>query len=249
MSATFGGFQPEAIHFLLELALNNERTWFQARKDEYERLLKEPLEALCVALGERFEARDLPLRADARSPFRIYRDVRFSKDKSPYKTHVSASFPWAPVGSPPTPHSRTESVHRVGAYFHFEPDEFFAGGGMWHPERSVLEAWRTAVVGEAKRIHAVIDDPAFTAEFEAIDGDRLKRVPPGYPADHPDLELLKLKDLVFGRGMSDDEVLSPDLPDLLVDAFEKAVPVFRLLASLATSGERGPAAGHSGGGS
>src|SRR3990172_4761529 len=146
MTATFTGFQPEAIHFLLELALNNERAWFQARKDEYERLLKEPLEALCVALGERFEARGIPLRADARSPFRIYRDVRFSKDKSPYKTHVSASFPWAPDGAPALPRSRTESVHRVGGYFHFQPDEFSVGGGMWHPERPLLEAWRTAVV-------------------------------------------------------------------------------------------------------
>ena len=145
MANAFTGFQPEAIHFLLELALNNDRAWFQPRKAEYERLLKEPLEGLCVALGERFEARGIPLRADSGSPFRIYRDVRFSKDKSPYKTHVSASFPWEPGGAPPTPRSRTESVHHVGGYFHFEPDEGYVGGGMWHPERPLLEAWRTAV--------------------------------------------------------------------------------------------------------
>jgi uncharacterized protein (TIGR02453 family) len=83
--STFTGFRPEAVEFLAELAANNERAWFQPRKAEFERLLKEPLEALCVALDERFRARGIPLRADpAKSPFRIYRDVRFAKDKSPH---------------------------------------------------------------------------------------------------------------------------------------------------------------------
>src|SRR4051795_4259081 len=83
---TFEGFRPEAVEFLADLAQNNDRAWFQPRKADYERLLKEPLEALCVALDERFAATGIPLAADpARSPFRIYRDVRFSKDKSPYK--------------------------------------------------------------------------------------------------------------------------------------------------------------------
>ena len=234
MGAAFTGFQPEAIQFLLELRANNDRAWFQPRKAEYERLLKEPLEALCMALGERFEARGLPLRADVRSPFRIYRDVRFSKDKSPYKTHVSASFPWEPEGAPALPRSRTESVHHVGGYFHFEPDEGYVGGGMWHPERPLLEAWRTAVATEARRVHTAIDDRAFVKEFGEVDGDRLMRTPPGYAADHPDAALLKLKDVTFGRRLSDDEVLSPDLPDILADSFAKAMPVFRLLASLRT---------------
>jgi uncharacterized protein (TIGR02453 family) len=232
MATAFAGFQPEAIHFLLELSVNNDRAWFQPRKAEYERLLKEPLEALCETLGERFEARGIPLRADVGSPFRIYRDVRFSKDKSPYKTHVSASFPWAPDGAPALPRSRSESVHHVGGYFHFEPDEGYVGGGMWHPERPLLNAWRTAVATDAPRVHAAIEDRAFVKEFGEVDGDRLMRTPPGYPANHPDGALLKLKDVTFGRRVSDDEILSPKLPDILADAFAKALPVFRVLASL-----------------
>src|SRR6266550_555599 len=99
-SPTFTGFRPEAIQFLVDLTENNDRAWFQPRKGEYERLLKEPLEALCVALGERFEARGIPMRADpVKSPFRIYRDVRFAKDKSPYKTQLSAAFAWAGDGA------------------------------------------------------------------------------------------------------------------------------------------------------
>src|SRR6266571_561555 len=103
-TSTFTGFRPEAIQFLADLAVNNERAWFQARKADYERLLKQPLEELCVALDERFVARGIPLRADpARSPFRIYRDVRFSKDKSPYKTNVGASFAHIERGPDGTP--------------------------------------------------------------------------------------------------------------------------------------------------
>jgi uncharacterized protein (TIGR02453 family) len=232
MATAFAGFHPESLHFLIELALNNDRAWFQPRKAEYERLLKEPLESLCAALGERFEARGIPLRADVRSPFRIYRDVRFSKDKSPYKTHVSASFPWAPDGAPALPRSRSESVHHVGGYFHFEPDEGYVGGGMWHPDRPVLDAWRSLAVKEPERVRAAIDDRTFVKEFGEVGGDRLVRVPPGYSKDDPNAELLKLKDVTFGRRVSDEEVLSPKLPDILADAFAKAEPVFHLLAAL-----------------
>ena len=232
-AARFEGFQPEAIHFLLELSGNNDRTWFQPRKAEYERLLKDPLEALCMALGERFADRGIPLNADVRSPFRIYRDIRFSKDKSPYKTHVSASFPWVAEGHGVL-HSRgkPESVHQVGAYFHFQPDAGYAGGGMWHPERPVLDAWRALVATHPRRVHAAIDDPAFVAEFGQVEGDRLSRVPAGFRADDPNAELLKLKDVIFGRPVPDEEALSPDLPDILANAFAKATPVLRLLAEL-----------------
>jgi len=230
--ATFDGFQPDAVRFLLELRGNNDRAWFLPRKGEFERLLKEPLEALCMVLGERFAARGIPLRADARSPFRIYRDVRFSRDKSPYKTYVSASFAWAGDGAHRDPQSRTTDVHGVGGYFHFQPDEEYVGGGMWQPERPKLEAWRSLVAKDPRRVHKAIDAPAFKGPFGQLDGDRLQRVPPRYPADHPDAELLKLKDVTFGRRLTSDEVLSPRLPDILADAFAAAVPVMRLLAEL-----------------
>ena len=232
MTTTFEGFDVDAIRFLLELRANNDRAWFQSRKAEYERLLKEPLEALCMVLGERFAERKIPLRADARSPFRIYRDIRFSKDKSPYKTHVSASFGWAGDGAPKDPQSRTAEVHGIGGYFHFQPDEEYVGGGMWQPERPRLEAWRALVSREPARVHKVIDAPAFKKAFGAVDGGRLQRAPAGFPADHPEAELLKLKDVTFGRQLTTDEVLSPRLPDVLADAFATATPLMRLLAEL-----------------
>jgi uncharacterized protein (TIGR02453 family) len=221
VAATFTGFRPEAIQFLADLASNNDRAWFQPRKADYERLLKEPLEALCAALAGRFETRGIPLRADAaRSPFRIYRDVRFSKDKSPYKTNVGASFPWAGEGE------------GSGGYFHLAPGEVFVGGGMWHPEPARLNAFRRLVHTDPGQVHAVIDDPTFVMAFGPVSGETLARVPQGYRADHPDAGLLKLKGVVFMRRLSDADAESPDLPGTLADTLALGVPLLRLLASL-----------------
>jgi uncharacterized protein (TIGR02453 family) len=219
--APFAGFTRAGIQFLADLRQNNDRAWFGPRKGEYERLLKEPLESLCAALAERFETRRMPLKADpVKSPFRIYRDVRFSADKSPYKTAVSASFPWVGDGG------------GVGGYFHFEPGEMMAGGGMWHPEPPRLAAWRRRVAEDLPVVLAAVEEPGFAATFGGVDGERLKRVPTGFDPNHPGAELLKLKDVTYGRRLSDAEALSPDLPDLLADLYAASLPVLSLLANL-----------------
>lgn len=221
MSTGFTGFRHEALGFLVELAFNNERSWFQPRKARYEALLKEPLERLCGAVDEEFRARGLPLSADpAHSPFRIYRDVRFARDKSPYKTNVGASFPWTGEGG------------GVGGYFHLEPGGIFVGGGMWHPAPARLAAWRNAVVTDRAGVHAAIDDAGFRATFGDVGGDRLKRAPAGFAPDDPDIELLKLKEVTFGRPLSDGDVLAADLPATIADTLASAAPVLRLLAGL-----------------
>lgn len=249
-TSAFTGFRPEAIHFLADLAAHNDRAWFQPRKTDYERLLKEPLEALCSALAERFAARGIPLRADpARSPFRIYRDVRFARDKSPYKTNVGASFPWAEgqdagggagagegtAGGGTGGGGTGVGGTGVGGYFHLAPGEVFFGGGMWHPEPARLAAFRRTVADHPGRVHEALEDPGFVEWFGSIGGDRLKRTPTGYPADHPEADLLRLKDVVFSRRLSDEEAGSPDLPDRLADGLAAATPVFRLLAGIKQS--------------
>jgi uncharacterized protein (TIGR02453 family) len=234
-TAMFTGFRPEAIQFLADLSANNDRNWFQPRKADYERLLKEPLAALCADLAEQFEARGIPLVSDpVRSPFRIYRDIRFSKDKAPYKTNVGASFPWAERRQDATGDAAAqgEGRHSVGGYFHFQPGEVFVGGGMWHPEPARLTAFRQAVANDADGVASALDDPAFKRTFGNVHGDELKRVPTGYPADHPRADLLRLKDVVFSRRLSDKEATSPNLPDLITDTLADGVPVFRFLARL-----------------
>ena len=172
--SAFTGFSTDAIEFLRDLTAHNDRTWFQPRKADYERLLKEPLEELCAALGDRFSRLDVPLQADPiRSPFRIYRDVRFSEDKSPYKTYVSASFPWIGEG------------RGVGGYFSLSAEQSYVGGGMWHPESNRLAAWRSAIAERPRAVHAALSDAAFSATFGEVEGERLKRVPSGFPPTIP----------------------------------------------------------------
>jgi len=223
------GFSGEALQFLADLAEHNERTWFQPRKAEYERLLKEPMEGLVAALGDRLASRGIPIEADPRHAiFRIYRDVRFSKDKSPYKTHVSASLPWVEPAD-----GADAAAHGNGAYVHIQPGHSYVGGGMWHPEKARLDAFRRAVVDDPDRVRAVLDDPEFMRRLGPLEShEMLKRVPPGFPADHPMAAELRFKDLTFGRGLSDEEVVSPSLPDILAEDLASAVPLLRFLASL-----------------
>ena len=235
-TSTFSGFQPDAIQFLADLAANNERDWFQPRKAEFERLLKTPLEDLCVALEEQFRARDIPLHADpVKSPFRIYRDTRFSKDKSPYKTHLAASFGWAGDGvDAAAGRSHTENVHASGGYFHLQPGEIYVGGGVWHPDSAWLTAFRQRIVDNLAGFQAIVEAPEFKGEFGKVgdDGESLKRVPPGFPADHPAADLLRLKNVTFGRRLADSDATSSELPVIIADSFAAGTPLMRYLATI-----------------
>jgi uncharacterized protein (TIGR02453 family) len=234
-TARFTGFSPAAIQFLADLAQNNDRAWVQPHKAEYERLLKEPMEAMIAALADALAARGVPMLADPkRAPFRIYRDTRFSKDKSPYKTNIGASFPWV-EDTPGTEAGGDHDgrAHGNGGYFHFQPGEMYVGGGMWQMEKPRLEAFREAVRDDPARVRAALEEPAFVAWFGgAHPHDELKRFPPGYPPDHELAHLFRWKDVVFGRRLADAEVLSHDLPDRLAEGYATAAPVFRFLQGL-----------------
>ncbi|MFV2063494.1 MAG: DUF2461 domain-containing protein [Chloroflexota bacterium] len=227
----FQGFQADALQFLADLADNNSRDWFKPRKADYERLIKQPLEALCVALADRFETDDLPLRADPkRSPFRIYRDVRFSRDKAPYKTWQGADFPWIENDD-----GQDRPRGAVGGYFHLSPGDIFVGGGMWRPERERLAAFREKVDRDPNGVLKAIEDERFRSVFGSVTGESLKRNPKGYASDHPYTYLLRLKDVVFSRRLSDVDVLSPNLPDTIANDLGAARPVLRFLDGLAGS--------------
>jgi uncharacterized protein (TIGR02453 family) len=231
----FHGFPREGLQFLVDLSQNNDRAWFQPRKAEYERLLKEPMAQLCVALDELFRSGRIPLHADpAKSPFRIYRDVRFSNDKRPYKTAVAASFGWAGDRDEVSGRSHADNVHASGGYFHLQPGEIYVGGGVWHPEPSWLKGFRDRLVDDYDGFRAIVEAPAFCETFGGVsdDGESLKRVPSGYPPDHPSADLLRKKNVTFGRRLSDQDATSPDLPSVIAKSFAAGTPLLRYLASI-----------------
>ena len=138
--------------------------------------------------------------------------------------NIGAAFPWTGEGD----------ARPVG-YFHFEPGEAFVGGGLWHPDKAPLHGFRRLVDGDAARVHAITDDPAFAATFGSLIGDRLTRVPQGYRADHPEADLLRLKNIGFSHRLSDADLASRELPDQLVASLATGVPMLRLLATLPIS--------------
>jgi uncharacterized protein (DUF2461 family) len=151
-----------------------------------------------------------------------------------YKTNIGASFAFVERDALGAPAAGATGTRRGGGYFHLAPGEIFVGGGMWHPDPAPLAGWRTLVMRDPGRVHAAIDAPSFRGRFGELGGDRLRRPPSGVPVDHPELPLLLLKDVTFGRRLGDDEAFSPNLPEALAADLATAAPLLRLLAALGT---------------
>src|SRR5215469_13569 len=176
MKSTFPGFSPQALTFLRSLKRNNRREWFQPRKDQYETLIKLPMLELINCLNEEF-ARFAPnyVTPPQKATYRIYRDTRFSKDKSPYKTHISAIFP------------RYTVVKREGAvfYFHFTEKDLLVFGGVWMPERDELLAYRSLLQERHEEFPAILDDKTPRRTVGQARRGQLSRLPKGWPPGQP----------------------------------------------------------------
>lgn len=213
----FERFTGDAFRFLAELALSNERDWFKANQSRYESLIREPARALVRAVGARLGEVTAHLVADDRkvggSLMRIQRDIRFSNDKSPYKTNVGIHFR----------HAAGKDVHAPGLYLHLSNDECFMGVGIWGPDTPTLTAIRAKIDGEQARWRGIVEAPAFT-EVMRREGDALKRPPRGYAKGHPLVEDLKLKHHIALSDVPDPVAESPELVDFLIDRFKRASP-------------------------
>jgi uncharacterized protein (TIGR02453 family) len=187
LSAGFPGFRPAAFKFLRDLASNQNREWFQANRDTYDREVLAPLRALVADLATEFSRRDVGLTADPlKAVFRIHRDVRFSRDKAPYKTHAGAVL------------SRDGTKGGFGLfYIHIDPAESFAASGFYQADPKYLEAMRIAMFEEAPAIRAALD-AAHASGAELMREDALARLPRGFEhtACTDAAELVKLRHLV-----------------------------------------------------
>jgi uncharacterized protein (TIGR02453 family) len=219
-------FTEATLRFLRGLKRSNVRSWFEARRTEYESQVRDPMRGLIEDMDVRL-ARFAPeiTGHPKRSMFRIYRDVRFSKDKSPYKTHAACWF-----------HHR-DADRRVGSeaegggagfYFQIAPSDSFTGGGIWMPARPVLNRIRDAIAADANGFDRVARSPRLLRRFGGLsDEDVLKRMPRGFADTHPAARWLRHQSFVSGRTLTDVQAISPRLPALLERDFEAMLPLVR----------------------
>jgi len=215
-------FGPELFSFLSDLRANNNREWFAANKERHEEQLLEPALAFIEAFAPRLEKISPHFRADPRpsggSLFRIYRDTRFAKDKTPYKTNLGIHFR----------HERAKDAHAPGYYLHIGPDEVFAGGGIWHPATAAATAIREAIVADPGRWRRVTRTGAFAKQLN-LGGDSLKRVPSWADPDHPFAHDLKRKDFFASARLAPSDVVAPGLVDEYARLCKAAAPLMHFL--------------------
>lgn len=226
---SFDGFTEATVKFLHGLKKNNHKEWFEAHREQYEMDLREPYKALVNAMSERFRNAKMPLIANPKtSLFRINRDIRFSNDKTPYKTHVGAWFPLEGIGKDDW----------AGTYFGFEPGKtskelkVWLGGGSYQPMSPQLKRIRQRVSEEFKTFQKLLADPSFQREYPGgfVESEKLKRIPQGFTEDDPAADFLKMKNFYFNAELTRDEVLSDELPDVLLRKFKAALPLTMFLA-------------------
>lgn len=229
MSA-FTRFTPHALTFLRGLKRNNTKQWFEAHRAEYELHVLGPLRQLAEELDVRF-ARLAPefIAPPRRALFRIHRDVRFSHDKSPYKTHAAL---W--VFNRDAGRGVGREAHGgAGFYFHIEPGASLIAAGYWMPPRPALTRLRERIVEEQQSFERLVLAPAFKRRFEKLSdhdpGAMLKRTPRGYAPDHPAARWLRYNTFTASRELTDAQVLSPRLVDNVMIDFALLLPFVRWL--------------------
>jgi len=218
----------KALKFLSRLKRNNHKTWFDKNKEEYLEI-KESFENWLGELIKNVEKIDGSIRnLEAKHcVFRIYKDVRFSKDKTPYKTHLGAYIAKGGRKSP-----------SAGYYFHLEPGNSFLAGGIWMPESENLSKIRQEIDYNTDEFLKILKDKTFKKYFGEITGEKLSRNPKDYPADHPQIELLKFKSFNGVHEMDDQKVKSRDFLKHVLNAYKAILPLNEFLnRAIETEGE------------
>jgi uncharacterized protein (TIGR02453 family) len=209
----------EILLFLNALEKNNDREWFTAHKDEF-KLHEATVKSFYGALLSKLQGHD---SIERMKMFRIYRDVRFSKDKSPYKSHFAASF------------SRLGASRRGGYYIRIKPGETFIATGFWEPNKEDLLRIRKEFQLDATELREVLDDPALKKIWGALQGEELKTAPKGFDKEDPNIDLIRKKQFLFVKKYSDKEVLSPNFLDNVDNAFKAIRPYLDLMGAILTT--------------
>lgn len=215
------------LEFLKLLQANNQREWFNAHKDRYLQELAQ-METFADALLVEMQKHDiLETPTGKKSLQRIYRDTRFSKEKTPYKNHWGGNF------------VRASKFRRGGYYYHIEPGNSFVGGGFWGPNPEDLKRIREDIAFDGGPLRKIFSDPIFVQNFGSLKGEQLKLMPKGFPADHPEIDLLKYKQFLLIRHFSDNEVLSSGFVSMANEAFKAMRPFLDYMSLVLTTDVNG----------
>lgn len=215
-------FTQATFDFLKDLTENNKREWFHENKHRYDDHVRDPAIRFITDFGSELKTLSDHFRADPRtvggSMFRIHRDTRFSKDKTPYKTFIGIQFR----------HELGKDAHAPGFYLHIDRSGCFAGAGMWHPDAASLRKIREAIVEDPKTWKRTVGSKRFRDAY-VLEGDRLKRPPTGFDPDHALVEDLKRKDFIGVAKVPNEMITNPDLPVELAKVLRAGTPLVEFL--------------------
>jgi uncharacterized protein (TIGR02453 family) len=212
-------FTPKTISFLRMLKRNNDREWFRERKEQFEEHVRTPMRAVIEQLAIDFQTFAPELVATPKSIYRIYRDTRFSDDKTPLKTNIAASFPW-------------RGLHRhqgAGLYIEVAPKWVWVGGGMYAPDTSQLARVREHIAANHRRLRAIVASPGFKKAVGTLDGSKLQRVPRGYAADHPAAEFLRHRQFLAGHEFPAEFAYDAGFYRGILSVYKQVAPLVRFL--------------------
>ena len=212
-----------SLDFLVQLKTNNNKPWFEANKTQYLTELNH-VETFAGALLQELSKSDvLETASGKKSVYRIYRDIRFSKDKTPFKTFWGGSY------------TRATAARRGGYYFHLEKGNSFFAGGFWGPNASDLKRIRSEFVHDSEPFRKILQSKSFISNFGTLQGEQLKTAPKGFDANHEAIDLLRYKQFLVIKRFSDDEVLSPLFLEKALDAFQNMRPFFDYMSEILTT--------------
>ena len=212
----------ETFTFLRELSQNNNRDWFTENKPRYQVAYANIADFMDDLILEMKKVDDIENESGKKSLFRIYNDVRFSKGKPPYKTHIGASL------------TRATRWLRGGYYIHFEPGNTFIGCGFWQPNSDDLKLIRDELAYDAKPFRAILSNPDFKKVFSELKGDAVKTAPRGFEKEHPNIDLIRFKSFYFDHFFSDEVALSEDFIFEIMKAFLTVRPFFDYMSEILT---------------
>ena len=215
------------FEFLSDLKLNNNKSWFDQNKKRYEAAHQEMI-SFTEELIETMSAYDvIEKRTGKKSLYRIYRDIRFSKDKTPYKTHWAGSL------------KRSGAKRRGGMYFHITPENTHIAGGFWGPNKDDLLLLRQQIAMDAEPLREVLESEGFKQFFGQMSGEQVKTAPKGFAKDQENIELIRFKQFLISHSFSDQEVLSADFVEVMASGFAQMMPFFDVMTMYLTTNLNG----------